>query len=339
VGSAPGPNVAPQPVRTVIADRGDAGQRLDLVLRRHLHDIAAASRTRVQAWIENGLVTVNGRLVRRAAARTALGDQVAVDVPIVRPRRAMTAENASLDILYEDEVVIALNKPAGIVVHPAYKNPTGTLMNALLWHARGWPPSARPSIVGRLDKLTSGVVLVAKTAAAHAALQRAAISRHVEKDYLAVVYGRVNTARGVIDFRLAKDRARRRVVASRDAGAPSLTRFERLARASAPRAGLTLLRCSLVTGRAHQIRAHLAARGWPLVGDPLYGEPRWRDVVDPTLASALRAFPRQALHAWRTAFAHPVTGSRIVVEAPLPNDFQQLLEVTSLEKGVGSRFL
>ena len=317
--------------RVVIADRGDAGQRVDLVLRRHLRDVATASRTRVQAWIENGLVTINGRPVRRVATRAALGDRVVVDLHDARPRRAMTAEHVPLDVLFEDEFLLAIDKPAGMVVHPAYKNPTGTVMNALLWHARGWPASSRPSIVGRLDKLTSGVVLAAKTSAMHAALQRASTSHDAEKDYLAVVYGRVNAARGAIDLRLAKDRRRRRTVASRDLGAPSLTRFARLARVAAPRAGLTLLGCSLVTGRAHQIRAHLAARGWPLVGDPIYGEPRWRDVDDPTLASALRAFPRQALHAWRLAFTHPVTRARMVFTAPVPRDLEELLATAQLD--------
>src|SRR5260221_4079324 len=160
-------------LRTLVADRGDAGVRLDLVLRRHLTGVDAATRTRVQAWIEGGLVTVNGAPVRRVAARTALGDIVAVVLPDPKPRRAMAAEDVALDILYEDDHLLALNKPAGIVVHPAYKHPTGTLMNALLWRARTWPAGGRPSIVGRLDKLTSGIVLVAKTAAVHAALQRA----------------------------------------------------------------------------------------------------------------------------------------------------------------------
>ncbi len=188
----------------------------------------------------------------------------------------MAAEDVRLDLLYEDEHFLALDKPAGIVVHPSYRNTEGTVMNALLWHARGWPDSQRPSLVGRLDKLTSGVVIVAKTAAIHAALQRAMASSRSEKDYLAVVYGRVNVARGEIDLRLGRDRGdRRRVVGSATVGAPSLTRFERLARVAAPRAGLSLLRCRLETGRTHQIRVHLAARGWPLVGDPTYGEPRW----------------------------------------------------------------
>jgi 23S rRNA pseudouridine1911/1915/1917 synthase len=319
--------------RILTTDRGDAGKRLDLVVRRHLADLQSATRTRVQAWIEGGHVTVNGTTVRRTSARTALGDLVAVTLPPGGvPRAAIAAENVSLQILYEDDHLLVVDKPAGVVMHPTYKNSSGTLLNALLWHARGWPPATRPSLVGRLDKLTSGVVVVAKNAAMHAALQRAMASQDTEKDYLALVYGRVNVARGRIDLRLAKDRRdQRRVVASATHGAQSLTRFERLARVAAPDAGLSLLRCRLATGRTHQIRVHLAARGWPIVGDPVYGEPRWADVVDATLAAALRAFPRQALHAWRVGVTHPLTRRRLAFEAALPQDIEELLSVARLD--------
>ena len=317
-----------QLLRTLIADRSDAGQRLDLVLRRHLADVDAATRTRVQAWIESGQVTVNGVVVRRVATRTAFGDVVTVVLPATPPRHAMAAEDVRLDILHEDDYCLAVNKPAGVVVHPAHKNRDGTVMNALLWHARHWPRSERPSLVGRLDKLTSGIVVVAKTAAIHAALQRAMAANRSEKDYLAVVYGRVNVARGEIDLRLGHDpNDRRRIVASATVGAPSLTLFERLARVDA---GLSLLRCRLVTGRTHQIRVHLAARGWPLVGDPTYGEPRWSSIADSALAAALSSFPRQALHAWRVALTHPVTHQRLLLEAPIPRDFEGLLAATGL---------
>jgi 23S rRNA pseudouridine1911/1915/1917 synthase len=325
--------------RVLIADRGDAGLRLDLVLRRHLADLRGATRTRVQAWIENGLVSVNGAAVRRVSARAAFGDVVSVAVPEQRPRAAMAAEEVRLDVLFEDEHLLAIDKPAGLVVHPTYKHAAGTMMNALLWHARDWPTPQRPSLVSRLDKLTSGVVVVAKHAAAHAALQRAMMSPAAkgstragsEKDYLAVVYGRVNVARGEIDLRLATDRTdRRKVVASATVGAESLTRFERLARVAAPRAGLSVLRCRLETGRTHQIRVHLAARGWPLVGDPAYGEPRWSQVEDPLLSATLRAFSRQALHAWRVAFTHPITRARVSIEAPVPHDIQGLLDAAGL---------
>jgi len=320
--------------RILTADRGDAGRRLDLVLHRHLTDVGTASRTRVQRWIENGQVTVNGAPVRRTAARAALGDVVTIVFPGAAPRRAMAAEDVRLDVLYEDEHLLALDKPAGVVVHPTCRHTEGTLMNALLWHSRGWPATERPSLVGRLDKLTSGIVIVAKSAAVHAALQRTMASNQSEKDYLAVVYGRVNVARGEIDLRLGRDRGdRRRVVASApgaSSGAPSLTLFERIARVAAPRAGLSLLRCRLATGRTHQIRVHLAARGWPLVGDPTYGEPRWSQIVDPALAAALSAFGRQALHAWRVVFTHPVTRDRLRLEAPIAQDLQGLLTASGL---------
>jgi len=234
-------------------------------------------------------------------------------------------------VLYEDAYLLAIDKPAGLVVHPAHMNPSGTLMNALLWHARTWSAPQRPSLVGRLDKLTSGIVLVAKTAAIHTSLQRTLASTATAKDYLAVVYGKVNVARGDIDLCLRRDPGdRRRVVASADVGAPSLTRFARLARVPAPAAGLSLLRCRLVTGRMHQIRVHLSARGWPLVGDPTYGEPRWRLVADPQMAALLRDFPRQALHAWRLTTRHPVTHAELRIEAPVPDDIDVLMRAADL---------
>jgi 23S rRNA pseudouridine1911/1915/1917 synthase len=310
------------PTRTIVADRGDAGVRIDRVLRRHLGDLDAATRTRVQAWIEDGRVTVNGAPVRRVSVRAALGDRVSIELPEPKARRVMTPEDAALDVLFEDDQVLALNKPAGVVVHPAYKHATGTIMNALLGRGRAWPAGSRPSIVGRLDKGTSGIVLVAKTAAVHAALQRA--MTRAEKLYLAVAYGKP-PLRGEIDLRVQLDpRDRRRVVASPGTGASSLTGFERVARAAAPPVGLALLRCRLVTGRRHQIRVHLAARGWPIVGDPKYGEPRWTRIGDASLAAALQAFGRQALHAWRLTVQHP-DGSVLRIEAPLPPDMRGLI--------------
>lgn len=239
-----------------------------------------------------------------------------------------------LDVLFEDDHLVVLNKPAGVVVHPAYKNPDATVLDALRAYAADWPAGQRPSIVGRLDKLTTGILLVAKTSDVHAALQRVLASSDSEKNYLAVVYGRVEPVRGEIDLRLMCDpHDRRRRVASLDGGSPSLTRFECLTEVAAPRAGLSLLRCRLVTGRRHQIRVHLSARGWPLVGDRVYGEPRWSEVVDATLAAALRTFPRQALHAWRLALTHPVTGERLRLEAGVPPDLNDLLIASGLAEG------
>jgi 23S rRNA pseudouridine1911/1915/1917 synthase len=315
-------------IRTFLTDRGDNGARLDLVLRRHLANLETATRTRVQSWIDQGTVSINGQTVRRAAARVAAGDVLTVDTPdaALPLRRTLEPQDAFLDILFEDDHLLVVNKPPGIVVHPTHAQPDGTLMNALAWHAREWPSRSRPSVVGRLDKLTSGIVLVAKSAALHAQLQRTTAG--AEKDYLAVVYGRVRPRRGTIDLRLCRDpNDRRRVIASENVGAPSVTHFERIARVAAPRVGLALLRCRLVTGRTHQIRVHLAASGWPIVGDPIYGGNGWSRLIDPQLSQALQALPRQALHAWRLAFVHPITVQRLVIEAPVPEDMGALLKL------------
>jgi len=201
-----------------------------------------------------------------------------------------------LEILFEDEWLLVVDKPAGLVVHPAYKNASGTLLDIV----RERDPSVVFSIVGRLDKLTSGVVVLAKSATAHSALQRG--WRTAEKDYLAVVRGRVDAA-GVIDLPLGPDPVDRRRRVVRPDGASSVTTFERIDYdASLDR---SLLRCRLVTGRRHQIRVHLAARGWPVVGDAVYGE-------------AHRDFDRHALHAWRVALVHPATGERVRMESPVP---------------------
>jgi 23S rRNA pseudouridine1911/1915/1917 synthase len=208
-----------------------------------------------------------------------------------------------LEILFEDEWLLAVDKPAGLVVHPAYKNVDGTLLDEL--GARF--PGASLSVVGRLDKLTSGIVLLAKSAAVHAALQKR--WKHAEKEYLAVVSGRVEPASGSIDLPLGTDPADRRRRMVRPDGAPSVTTFERLDYDAT--SGRSLLRCRLMTGRRHQIRVHLAARGWPIVGDAVYGQ-------------ALAGFPRHALHAWRLALAHPQDGRVLAIRAPLPEAFVSL---------------
>jgi 23S rRNA pseudouridine1911/1915/1917 synthase len=242
----------------------------------------------------------------------------------------MAPRDLALDILYEDDHLIAINKAAGIVVHPTYRHSDNTVMNALLWRARQWDGSHRPSIVNRLDKLTSGIVIGAKTARAHAALQRALAGDRAAKEYLAIVYGRVPRGAGTIDLGLRRDpRDRRRVVTASD-GAPSRTQWERLGRARAEPVGLALLKCRLVTGRMHQIRVHLASSGWPLVGDAKYGQPLWRDIADADLREAVRAFTRQALHAWRLSVTHPLTGVPLHIEAPPSADLQRLLATSGL---------
>ncbi len=317
------------PSRQLLAitiDRGDDGKRLDRVLRRHLTGVRSATRTRIQAWIAEGRASINGAVVRRSATRVPPTASLTLELPELALPTVMAAEALPLDVLYDDAWLLAVNKPPGIIVHPSYKHPAGTLMNALLWRARDWPTGERPSLVGRLDKLTSGVVIVARTREAHAKLQRALTSHDACKEYLAVVYGRVKSTRGEISARLRRDeRDRRRVVTSTRDGVSSVTRYERLATIDAQRGSLSLLRCRLMTGRLHQIRVHLAASGWPIVGDPTYGQPLWNTIEDPEFAGTLRSFPRQALHAWRVAFTHPITGRLCTLETPLPSDIRELL--------------
>ena len=211
-------------------------------------------------------------------------------------------------ILYEDESLLVVNKPAGMVVHPTYKNVGGTLLDELRSLSSNWADGDNASIVGRLDKDTSGIVIVAKRSSIHAALQQNLKSPAAEKIYVAVVAGTVAEPSGTITLPLRIDPAdRRRVMVAAD-GSACETRFERMEAAY----GRTLLHCRLITGRRHQARVHLAASGWPVVGDRIYGRP-------------LEGFPRHALHSWRVAFVHPVTGVRIAIESPIPVDIPRLL--------------
>jgi len=315
----------PLPPRVLVADRGDAGRRVDLVVRRHLTDLANATRTRVQAWIEDGRVTINGRVVRRVSVRAALGDSVVVQLPDEEPREPVVPESGPLNRLYEDDYVLVVNKPAGVVSHPTFLHPRGSLLNIVLHYAAGWPDGQRPSLVGRLDKFTSGAVMIAKTTDAHARMQRVLASSFSEKSYLALAFGPVTPARGSIDLRLRRHPDdRRRVIATVDDGLASVTQYERLDEVDANGCPVALMRCRLITGRMHQVRVHLAARGWPIVGDSKYGEPRWTACNDLALRARLQAFPRQALHAARVSFIHPFTRERVIVEAPVSDDMSAL---------------
>ncbi len=314
--------------RTIALDRGDHGVRVDLVLLRHLRDGRSVSRNRIQKWIEGGDVLVNGAPPSRAAWRIQAGDDVRVRVAQLPPRTRPAAQPMDLDVLYEDDDLLALNKPAGLVVHPSYKNAAGTLMNGVLERAKSWPDGSRPGLLGRLDKHTSGIVLIAKRSAVHAALQRAMDARRIDKDYAAIVWGRPSPMRGTIDLALDRDPwDRRRITVTDRGGQPSVTKYERLAstRGGNP-SGLpdfSLVRCRLITGRTHQIRVHLAGRGWPIVGDAVYGRKRKSGVLTP-LEEVAYAFARQALHAWHLSLRHPSSGVALTIVAPLPDDMSQL---------------
>ena len=318
--------------RTIELDRGDAGVRVDRVLLRHLRDERGLSRNQIQKWIDRGDVLINGAPPSRAAWRVRAGDDLQVRVERARTRARPAAEAVPLDVIYEDEHLLAINKPAGLVVHPSYKNATGTLMNGVLQRARDWPRGDKPGLMGRLDKFTSGLVIVTKRAAIHATLQRAMDARRIDKDYLAVVWGKPTPVRGTIDLALDRDPwDRRRITVTDRGGQPSVTRYERLAVRGAEPSGSTfsLVRCRLITGRTHQIRVHLSAKGWPLVGDAAYGRRGVRPSDDAAIERA-RVFPRQALHAWRLSFRHPVAGTELTLTAPLPDDLRALCAALGL---------
>jgi len=309
------------------------GGRLDVTLARAL--TPDLSRARLQALTRAGAVTVDGRVVTDPGARLRGGETVAVTLPPPDdpvPR----GEDLPLTILYEDDEVLVLDKPAGLVVHPGAGNPTGTLVNALIHHCgdslAGIGGVRRPGIVHRLDKDTSGVMVVAKTDFAHRALS-AAFAAHgsdglLERAYLALVWGVPDRAEGVIDAALGRaggDRTRRAVVRDDRADARhAVTRWRRLERFGDEAA---LLECRLETGRTHQIRVHMAHQGHPLVGDPDYAG-GFRTKVNrlpPPLRAAVAAFPRQALHARLLAFAHPRSGAPMRFETAPPEDMATLI--------------
>ena len=291
-----------------VADRGDAGRRLDQVLVRRVTNVSRLSRTMAQRWIENGAVEVEARVVTRASATVVEGAAIRVTLPGDAPLRTRpAAEPTAVDVVYEDDHLLVIDKPAGVVAHPTYKQTSGTVLNGVLWHIRD-RASITPGILTRLDKDTSGLMVVALSPGVHAAMQRDAAAGRLRKEYLAAVTVTPDPPSGTITLALARDpQDRRRVVPSPD-GAPSETRYEVLS-ASAHGA---LVRCELVTGRTHQIRVHLSARGWPIVGDRVYG-------------TADDRIGRQALHAWRVTMPHPVTRVEVSFEAPLPAEIASLV--------------
>jgi 23S rRNA pseudouridine1911/1915/1917 synthase len=310
-------------LRTFRADRGDDRERLDRVLQRHLADRPDVTRSRIQGWIGEGVVTVNGVPAAKPSSRVLTGDTVELELPPPPPRREVVAQEMPLSVLFEDEHLLALDKPPGIVVHPTKGHRDGTLLNALTWAARDWEEGRRPGLVNRLDRGTSGVLLVAKTAAIHAALARSLRRPEAGKEYLAVVYGTTPSPFGRIELRILRDpEDSKRRTTSKSEGKESVTLYERMAEAGS----LTVLRCRLLTGRTHQIRVHLKSQGLPIVGDPLYGEPRWKGIADSAVAALCRDFPRQALHAFRLSFVHPATGALLEIVAPVPEDMRALLD-------------
>jgi 23S rRNA pseudouridine1911/1915/1917 synthase len=289
-----------------------AGLRLDQALARLLPDY---SRSRIQSWIESGQVRVNGRPAI-ASSKVWGGEFIELVItphPAERPARP---EAIALDIVHEDDSVLVLNKPPGLVVHPGHGNWAGTLMNALLHHAAELAHIPRAGIVHRLDKDTSGLMVVARTLTAQTHLVRQLQARTVGRDYLALVQGEV-VADGEVEAPVGRHPRQRTKMAVIHGGRPASTRYRIVERFPF----LTLVACTLATGRTHQIRVHMAHIGHPLIGDPVYGARSSQG----KLPEAVRRFHRQALHAYRLGLIHPATGERLQWEAPLPADFAALI--------------
>jgi 23S rRNA pseudouridine1911/1915/1917 synthase len=308
------------------------GERLDRALAAALAGRLpddAPSRSRVKALIAAGAVSENGATISDPSRRVKSGQALTVVFPPTTAA-AMAPQRLPLDIVYEDDHLIVIDKPPGLVVHPAAGNPDRTLVNALLAHCgaslSGIGGVARPGIVHRLDKDTSGLLVAAKTDAAHHGLAAQFASHQVQRKYVAVVWGVPRPARGEIVGaigRSARDRKKMAVVHG-GRGKPALTRYQVLK----PLAGgaVSLIECQLATGRTHQIRVHLAAKGHPLIGDPVYGRAAGRRHVPAAVAAAAGAFPRQALDAYTLGFQHPISGKALVFKRKYYNDIIDLID-------------
>ena len=294
-----------------------AGQRLDQALARMFPDY---SRSRLKAWLLDGSVLVDGA-PWRPRDRVQGGETVVVTVSVDAAVRA-EPEAMSLDVVFEDDDLLVINKPAGLVVHPGAGNASGTLLNGLLAHAPSLELLPRAGIVHRLDKDTSGLLLVAKSIPAHTALVRDLADRSISRRYLAVCNG-VLTGGGTIDAPIGRHPVDRTRMAVREDGRPAVTHYTVIERFRAH----TYVNVVLETGRTHQIRVHFAWRRHPLLGDPVYGGRLALPAgASDALRDALRSFRRQALHAARLELRHPSAGNALVLEVPPPADFQALLQ-------------
>jgi 23S rRNA pseudouridine1911/1915/1917 synthase len=314
----------------IVADKGQGPIRIDKFLTDR---IAHSTRTKIQEACENGSVTVNGNPAKNNY-RIQPGDVIEVNLPEPVRHNEIIAQDIPLDIVYEDDTVLVINKPAGMVVHPAYGNWDGTLVNALVWHFQNLPTgrngSIRPGLVHRIDKDTSGLLVIAKTETAMTHLANQFFHHTIAREYLAMVWGVPKEPKGTINVNLGRHpRDMKITLAFEDTtiGKHAVTHYEVLKQMHY----VSLIACHLETGRTHQIRAHMRYLGHPLFNDAPYGGDkilkgttftRYRQFID----NCFKIMPRQALHARLLGFVHPVTEEFMQFEAPLPSDFQQLLD-------------
>lgn len=288
----------------------DSGMRIDAYLRANTE----LSRSRLSSLIQEGAIRVNDSVENKPSFKVEAGQIIRLSVPEARPVN-IVPQNIPLDILYQDSDVVIVNKPCGMVVHPAAGNEDRTLVNALLYHIKdlsGIGGEMRPGIVHRLDKDTSGLILIAKNDRAHALLSDQFKERSMEKHYHAVAFGNFSEESGLIDAPIARHPVDRKKMAIVPGGKPSQTEWTVLSRLKSA----TYLDVHLLTGRTHQIRVHMHSIGHPLLGDRIYA---------PNIKTSVH-IPRLMLHAYSLAFTHPTTGERMIVSAPLPEKFCQTLE-------------
>ena len=316
---APDAAIAEAPILIFDVAAVDAGTRLDAHLAAHIADW---SRSRIKRLIEDGDVLVSGR-TSKPSYKLRAGDVVEVELT-APPGAVFTPEDIPLEIIYEDDALVVVNKPAGLVVHPASGISSGTLANALVYHFRHLSQSggaARPGIVHRLDRDTSGLIVVAKTEEAHENLADQFRARLVFKSYVALVHGRVKQDSGRIEGAIARDPRNRTRMAVVAGGRPALSLYSVRRRYDR----FTLLDVEIRTGRTHQIRVHLEWMKHPVVGDPVYGGGRDNTVTDPGLRARINALGRQFLHAEQLGFRHPRTNEPMRFQAPLPAPLAELL--------------
>ena len=294
------------------------GFRLDQAAAQLFPDF---SRARLQSWIKHGNLQLEGKAAR--TKDTLLGGELLTLIPEVDDQDHWEPENIHLNIVFEDDAIIVINKPVGLVVHPAAGNRSGTLLNGLLHHCPDLNRIPRAGVVHRLDKDTSGLMVVAKTLTSHGSLVEQLREKSVSRIYQAIVFGLV-TAGGTVDEPLGRHPAHRtkRAVSHGNDAREAVTHYRILDKFRSH----TLVQCELETGRTHQIRVHMAHIGYPLVGDPLYGgRPRIPKGASPELITFLEQFKRQALHAWQLGLVHPESGEDMSWQAELPSDMQNLL--------------
>lgn len=306
----------------------EAGTRLDRWLAGRLPEL---SRTRIKALIEDGRVSQDGTTISDASLRVKPGQCFVVEVPPDAPAEP-EAQDIALNVVYEDEDLIVIDKPAGMVVHPAPGNPDETLVNALLAHCgeslAGIGGVRRPGIVHRIDKDTSGLLVAAKTDAAHRGLAAQFAEHTLERAYWALVWGTPTPRQGEIEGNIGRNpNDRKKMAVVKGGGKPALTRYRVLK--SFAGGAVSLVECRLATGRTHQIRVHMTNQGHPLIGDPVYGRIRSskRAVLPPEAREALGAFPRQALHAYLLGFSHPTKGYDVRLESRMPPDINALIQI------------